>query len=963
MKKQNFSLRLATLIAAITFIFSGSIFGQSDILDAASLDMIRDNCLQTDPIALVFDLDNAGNDTVLYIENITGRRKFNTFETDRKYKFSCVHEKTCFSCAPMDGEFHMQFMDQFENHLDDIYQASFIIYNPSGGDIIVSKFTDGVSNTVTGEVVTGGKKYTVQDFDSIVVSVPYNEYISSLDDLFVMDEVMLYHEDGHHCPTDINLSFDMVFENMPVGTLVGELITTDIDPAGSYSYSLVPGEGDTDNAKFSISGNQLLTAEVLSMAQTEYFIRIKTDDGACSIEKELDVQINNIEKTGNFDISFDPFPFSDPYIHHNQTYIGLTPSISGSYAGNISYSIGGIDVSLFSVDPLTGVVYMVGRDFNAPEDYDHNNIYEITLRAIDEYGKYDTYKYSVTVFPMSRDILDLGRLINITEDCFENSSIRINFNMDNQGNDTILVLDNVSGYRYYFTLVADKKYGFFAPDDRLCWYGSGGDGETHIRFTDHLGNIINNNYRLDFKIYNWMYHETDITIQAYREGVQVHEGGIGHDVNYADVGFYNFDSLVIISPYVEGHAMYYIDDVNFYPRPEIAAPTNLQISAFSKTKARLSWEDNSDNELGFIIERKETNCSSCGFEAIGEVSANATSSTTYYLEGDYSYRVKARGDYYYLYSECSNEVKISSAQLDIAIDKDAMLYNNTYPTSSSCANTNYGSYPQFKTWMWSQSGYSTYMKSVLDFDLSSVPDGAIITSATLYLYGLDHLNYTITNNTGYKSNESWLRRITSSWEENTVTWNTAPSITSLHETTVENSTSTTQDYEIDVVDLIQDIINDRSNSYGLMLHLKIYERYTRMVFASSDYSDANKHPHLEVTYYNIPGSPAVKSSRPTELVKEVVPGPEVYMIEDSIFGRVDVFPNPTDGTFTLEIENDLKGNIFVDINDISGRLMQSRVIEKTHLVENAEFIIQKSGIYLVTLRQGKHIFNKEVVVK
>jgi hypothetical protein len=80
-------------------------------------------------------------------------------------------------------------------------------------------------------------------------------------------------------PTAINLSNLTVNENVPIGTSIGTLTTTDVDN-GAFTYSLVEGDGDTDNASFTISGDQLQTAVNLDYeAKNTYYVRVEADDG------------------------------------------------------------------------------------------------------------------------------------------------------------------------------------------------------------------------------------------------------------------------------------------------------------------------------------------------------------------------------------------------------------------------------------------------------------------------------------------------------------------------------------------------------------------------------------------------------------------------------------------------------------------------------------------------------------
>ena len=97
-------------------------------------------------------------------------------------------------------------------------------------------------------------------------------------------------------PTDITLDSTDVDELEPIGTVVGTFTTTDLDGIGTHTYSLVAGIGDTDNASFTIAGDQLLTAAVFDfLVQNTYSIRVETDDGAVgTFEKQFTITVNDV---------------------------------------------------------------------------------------------------------------------------------------------------------------------------------------------------------------------------------------------------------------------------------------------------------------------------------------------------------------------------------------------------------------------------------------------------------------------------------------------------------------------------------------------------------------------------------------------------------------------------------------------------------------------------------------------
>jgi hypothetical protein len=101
--------------------------------------------------------------------------------------------------------------------------------------------------------------------------------------------------DLNQAPTSISLSNQTVQENVATGTVVGVLSTVDADLNDSHTYSLVSGEGSGGNAGFTISGNQLLTADSFDFeTQPTVSIRVRsTDAGGLFVEQVLTVTVSN----------------------------------------------------------------------------------------------------------------------------------------------------------------------------------------------------------------------------------------------------------------------------------------------------------------------------------------------------------------------------------------------------------------------------------------------------------------------------------------------------------------------------------------------------------------------------------------------------------------------------------------------------------------------------------------------
>ncbi|MCB1131861.1 MAG: choice-of-anchor D domain-containing protein, partial [Verrucomicrobiae bacterium] len=80
-------------------------------------------------------------------------------------------------------------------------------------------------------------------------------------------------------PTDLSLTSTTLAENAPAGTVVGLLTAVDSDADESFTYSLVSGTGDQDNALFSIVGDGLRSATVFDHEQqSSASVRIQVED-------------------------------------------------------------------------------------------------------------------------------------------------------------------------------------------------------------------------------------------------------------------------------------------------------------------------------------------------------------------------------------------------------------------------------------------------------------------------------------------------------------------------------------------------------------------------------------------------------------------------------------------------------------------------------------------------------------
>ena len=118
----------------------------------------------------------------------------------------------------------------------------------------------------------------------------------------------------NHSPTDILIDNNEIEENLPEYAFVGRFTTIDQDTAESHVYFLVSGEGDADNASFTILGDSLLCVESLDFeTQNSYSIRILCMDNSIdnlTFEKTFTIKVNDIIESG----------FAEVYLKHLVIY-------------------------------------------------------------------------------------------------------------------------------------------------------------------------------------------------------------------------------------------------------------------------------------------------------------------------------------------------------------------------------------------------------------------------------------------------------------------------------------------------------------------------------------------------------------------------------------------------------------------------------------------------------------------
>ena len=86
---------------------------------------------------------------------------------------------------------------------------------------------------------------------------------------------------------------------------------------------------------------------------------------------------------------------ADGAVAENAAYTSTTPAVTGT--PTLTWTAEGADAAQFAIDGATGVLTMVARDFERPEDADGDNAYEVTVKATDTNAASATKAITVTV--------------------------------------------------------------------------------------------------------------------------------------------------------------------------------------------------------------------------------------------------------------------------------------------------------------------------------------------------------------------------------------------------------------------------------------------------------------------------------------------------------------------------------------------------------------------------------------
>ncbi|MEJ5995584.1 MBG domain-containing protein, partial [Pedobacter sp. Du54] len=147
--------------------------------------------------------------------------------------------------------------------------------------------------------------------------------------------------------SDIVLTSTPLYENAALNTGFGQLRTVADNPLSLFTYSLVSGNGSTDNALFNISGNFVRVAALLDYeTKANYSIRVRSiDQNGLSFEKVFTITLIDVNEAPTLNALVDRAICTTP----TDQIINLTGITPGPESGQtVTLGVSSSNTSMFS---------------------------------------------------------------------------------------------------------------------------------------------------------------------------------------------------------------------------------------------------------------------------------------------------------------------------------------------------------------------------------------------------------------------------------------------------------------------------------------------------------------------------------------------------------------------------------------------------------------------------------------
>jgi len=241
-------------------------------------------------------------------------------------------------------------------------------------------------------------------------------------------------------PTNISLSSSTIAENAAANTPVGTMSTADPDADNSFTYTLVAGSGDADNAAFDIAGSILRATNTFNFEiKSSYTVRVRTtDQGGLFTEKMFTITVTNVnEPPMDIALSSTSIPENVGANAVVGTLSTADPDAGNTFTYNLVAGTGSTDNGAFNIS---------GNTLRATSslDFETKNSYTVRIRTTDQGGLFFEKAFTITVTEANEAPADLAlSSTSIAENSPANTKVG-----------TMSTIDPDSGNTFTYSLVS-----------------------------------------------------------------------------------------------------------------------------------------------------------------------------------------------------------------------------------------------------------------------------------------------------------------------------------------------------------------------------------------------------------------------------------------------------------------------------------------------------------------------------
>ena len=298
----------------------------------------------------------------------------------------------------------------------------------------------------------------------------------------------------NEAPTALSASSLTIAENAGANAEIGTLSSTDPDNGDSFTYTLVAGTGDTDNASFNISSGKLVAKNSLNFeSKSSYSVRVKTQDaGGLSYEKALAITVTDANDAPTA-ISIDASTIDENVAMGS--LVGTLSTTDEDSGDTFTYTLaaGSNDNASFSID---GAKLITATDI----DFETKASYTVVVTSTDAGGASFNKSITINVNNVAEPSIAAIAALSFTATDIEATSTQ-SFTVENTGDTDVEVTsialpDGYTANKTAFTVAVGASTDVeitFSPSEAKTYAGdmviTSTVGETRVNITGE-GTII-----------------------------------------------------------------------------------------------------------------------------------------------------------------------------------------------------------------------------------------------------------------------------------------------------------------------------------------------------------------------------------------------------------------------------------------------------------------------------------------